>query len=730
MLNIPIADLWNVGDDYRSRLEKLKIREVKDLFFHFPYRYLDYSKVTPISEIKPSKARFFGKNSLVQKQEDVYCVVGIVKTIKNIQSRYKKIYITKAFIEDIKAKGKGREMGEGKGGISAIWFNQPYLSQSIKAKTKIALVGKVSFSQGSFISPDFEIIADNNKKELIHTCRIVPIYPVTRGLTSKWYRYLLKPLLDKHTVDLIEYIPEEIRKKYNLLSINQAIKEIHFPRSVDSVEKARYRFCFEELFLIQLQILKIRQKSQKEKTFQIKFNLKKTKQFIDSLPFQLTQDQKIVTWEILQDLEKKYPMNRLLQGDVGSGKTIVAVIAALNVIDNGYQVALMTPTEILAIQHFESISKLLNNFNIKVGLLTSKNSKISTLNKIINLKKAKLSEKTKNQEIDILIGTHSLIATSAKSKLKFKKLALVILDEQHRFGVTQRSNLSKLSEGEIVPHSLSMTATPIPRTLTLTIYGNLNFSVIKELPKNRKAIITKNISNDKRKDAYDFIQTRIDQGEQAFVICPRIEIEETNEGFINYSSASDTKTVVSEHKKLKRVFPNLKISMLHGELKSKEKAEILQNFKNKKSDILVSTSVIEVGIDIPNATIMMIEGAEMFGLAQLHQLRGRVGRSDKQSYCFLFTEKEYVSPRLRIMEKTNNGFVLAEKDLEIRGPGDFLGNRQWGIPDITMSALTDLDLIKKAKQSALETLQKSPNLSDFPELKSKLKNFQQKLHLE
>ncbi|NKQ39367.1 MAG: ATP-dependent DNA helicase RecG [Methanosarcinales archaeon] len=728
MLNDPISELWNIGDDYQARLEKLEIKKVKDLFFHFPYRYLDYSKITPINEIKPSNARFFGKNSLIQKQEDVYCVVGIVKTIKNIQSRHKKVYITKVLIEG--ARGGGWEKGKSGGAINIIWFNQPYLSQSIKPKTKIAIVGKVSFSQGAFISPDFEIITDNSKKELIHTCRIVPVYPVTRGLTSKWYRYLLKPLLDKYAADLTEYIPEAIRKKHNLLSINQAIKEIHFPRSIDLAEKARYRFCFEELFLIQLQILKTKKKSQKEKTFQIKFNLEKTKQFISSLPFQLTQDQKIVTWEILQDLEKKYPMNRLLQGDVGSGKTVVAAIAALNVIDNGYQVALMAPTEILAGQHFESIAKLLSGFNIKVGLLTSKNSKIFTLNQAVDLKKAELLKEVESQGIDLIIGTHSLIATSQKSKLKFKKLGLVILDEQHRFGVTQRSNLSKLSGGEIVPHNLSMTATPIPRTLTLTIYGNLNFSVIKELPKNRKIIITKNISDDKRKDAYDFIQTRISQGEQAFVICPRIEAKETNEGLVNYSSASDTKTVISEYEKLKTVFPNLKISMLHGKLKSKEKAEILQNFKENKSDILVSTSVVEVGIDIPNATIMMIEGAEMFGLAQLHQLRGRVGRSDKQSHCFLFTEKEYISPRLRVMEKTNNGFILAEKDLEIRGPGDFLGNRQWGIPDITMSALTDLALIEKAKQSAIEILKKSPDLDNYPELKSRLSNFQQKLHLE
>ncbi len=759
MLDFQVGELRNVGNTYQQRLQRLGIKKVKDLFFHFPYRYLDYSQITPIAEIREEKSLSFfdEKERVIQKQKDTHCAVGIVKNIHTIRSKYKKIQVTEALIEDISGQGE----------IKAVWFNQVYLSQSIKRGTKIALVGKISFPQRSFISPDYEIIT-NNEKEMIHTCRIVPIYPVTYGLSSKWYRYLLKPILDKYANQLVEYIPEETREKYKLMAIGDAIKEIHFPTSIDLAEKARYRFSFEELFLIQLSVLKEKQKIQSQKTFKIEFNLEKTKKLIDSLPFQLTKDQKVVSWEILKDLDKNYPMNRLLQGDVGSGKTVVAVIGALNVINNGYQVALMAPTEILALQHFENISKLLKGFKIRVGLLTSKNSKVFIQDKIIDLKKDELFEEVKNQGIDFLIGTHSLISSPSKTlklskvspseigllrspshpseigslclpsrraggvnKLEFKKLALIILDEQHRFGVDQRASLSKLSKEKIVPHSLSMTATPIPRTLALTIYGDLNFSIIREMPKDRKIVITKNIPNDKRNDAYNFIREKVQKGEQVFVICPRIEKESTETSFTTYKKWDDVKTVVKEHEKLsKKIFPDLRISMLHGKIKSKEKEKILKDFRDKKSDILVSTSVIEVGIDIPNATIMMIEGAEHFGLAQLHQLRGRVGRSDKQSYCLLFTENQDISPRLRAMEKIHNGFDLAEKDLKIRGPGDFIGSRQWGVPDITMSALTDLNLIQKAKDSALEILKKSPNLSNFPELKNRLDLFQQKIHLE
>ncbi len=723
MLDLPIGEIWKIEDVYQQRLHRLGIDKVRDLFFHFPYHYFDYSKITPISELKYQKEFLkFEKKDLILRQKNIYCIIGVIKTIKTIQSKFKKIKVTEAVIEGVDKKHR----------LRVVWFNQSYLSQYLKPATKIALAGKLS-PQKILISPDYEIITD---KELIHTCRLVPAYPVTRGLSSKWYRYILKPFLDESAKDLIDPIPEEIKEKQNLLSLKVAIQEIHFPSSVVKADQARFRFCFEELFLIQCHILKVKKEIEKQKSFKFKFNLKKTKKLLSALPFELTQDQKIATWEIIKDFKKNYPMNRLLQGDVGSGKTVVAIIASLNIIDNGQQVALMAPTEILAVQHFESISNMLKEFKINIGLLTSKNSKAFISGEIVNFKKPQFFEKVKNQKIDLLIGTHSLISKpNSKNSLGFKKLGLVILDEQHRFGVGQRSNLLKLSK-KTIPHSLSLTATPIPRTLTLTVYGDLNFSIIREMPKGRKIVITKNVPAHKRKDAYDFIEKRVNQGEQVFVICPRIETKSdskpgSSEYFIHVKKFDDVKTVVEEYQKLsKKIFPNLRISMLHGKIKSKEKQEILANFRNKKSDILVSTSVIEVGIDIPNATIIMIEGAELFGLAQLHQLRGRVGRSDKQSYCLLFSGKEAVSSRLRAMEKISNGFDLAEKDLKIRGPGDFVGNRQWGVADITMSALTDLDLIKKTRDSALEILQKSPDLMDFPELKKRLDSFQKKIHLE
>lgn len=709
MLDSLVSEVWFIEDIYKKRLKRLGIEKIEDILFHFPIRYLDYSKILSITELSKLKTRIE-----LEENQSFFSVVGKIEDIKTIRSKYKKIYVTEAIIGD----DNGNQ-------IRTVWFNQPYLSDLIKNK-KVSLAGRIE--KNKLTSPDYEIIDD--KKELIHTCRLISIYPLTRGITSRWYRYIVKTILDKYLDEVSESIPEKIRKKYSLISIKEALKEIHFPTSFALAQKARYYFSFEKSFLIQLSTLREKKKKKEEKAFKINFNLKKTRKLVNSLPFKLTQDQKISSWQILKDLEKNYPMNRLLQGDVGSGKTIVVVINILNVIDSGYQAVFMAPTEILAVQHFSNIRELLKDFSIKIGLLTSKNNKVFIQNKIIDVKtKAELLKMAENHEIDLLIGTHSLISSSKGNKLKFKKLAFVVLDEQHRFGVQQRIFLLKLSEK--TPHNLSMTATPIPRTLMLTIYGNLNFSTIKEMPKGRKKIITKIITNNKRKDLYDFIKERVKDGEQVFVICPRIEKKEPEDQFPKFI-LSETKTVTKEFEKLSKIFSNLSLSMLHGRIKSEEKNRILESFRDKKIDILIATSLIEVGIDIPNATIMIIEGAEFFGLAQLHQLRGRIGRSDKQSYCFLFTEKEdnEQSDRLKTMEKTYDGFVLAEKDLEIRGAGDFIGHRQWGIPDVTMVALTDLKMIKKVKEAALSIFVEDSTLSNYPELKSRVNAFQQKTHLK
>jgi len=432
-------------------------------------------------------------------------------------------------------------------------------------------------------------------------------------------------------------------------------------------------------------------------------------------------------------------MNRLLEGDVGSGKTMVAMIAALNAVKAGYQMAFMAPTEILAKQHFKTFSQFLKKIKINIGLITGKESYFK--NKKISRKE--LLEKTKNGEIDILIGTHALIQNPKTSRkdlgVKFKNLALVVIDEQHRFGVEQRARLCHTRSGgypKTIPHLLSMTATPIPRPLALTIYGDLDISLIQELPKGRKKIITKVIPPQKRKEAYDFIRDQIKEGRQVFVICPRIEpvnnLQLTTDN-LQLISWAEVKAVKKEFEKLsKEIFPDLKVGQLHGKMKTEEKEEVMKKFQEDKIDILVSTSVVEVGIDIPNASIMLIEGAERFGLAQLHQFRGRVGRSVFQSYCLLFTEmySKTINARLRALVSCENGFELAEKDLAIRGPGDFEGKRQWGIPDLAMASLKDISLVEKTREEAKEILAEDPQLKKYPLLKEKLEEFRKRIHLE
>jgi ATP-dependent DNA helicase RecG len=513
-------------------------------------------------------------------------------------------------------------------------------------------------------------------------------------------------------------------------------------------------------------MLEQKKKFQSQAAPQIKFHQELIKNFIASLPFKLTNAQRKAAWEILQDIEKPRPMNRLLEGDVGSGKTIVAAIAALQTAKAGFQAAFMAPTEILANQHYNEISKILSGFNINVGLLTSADAKISfgDSEKPISIMETSLSKKEafkkiETGEIQIIIGTHSLI----QDKIQYKSLGLVVIDEQHRFGVSQRQaltsglntdrskNISYASasnprKSAFKPHFLSMTATPIPRTLTLTAYGDLDLSILNEMPEGRQKIIAKVIPPSNRQKAYDFIRQQIKNGRQAFVICPRIEASDKNQGVSdeNFLASSllpltskhswnDVKTVTEEYEKLsQKIFPDLKIAMLHGKLKAKEKEKIMKDFKDGKIDILVSTSVIEVGIDIPNAAVMMIEGSERFGLAQLYQFKGRVGRGEHQSYCFLFTESSSRATwsRLKAIATAKNGFELAEKDLKIRGPGEFYGTRQWGLPDLTMASLSDTELIKICRDEAEKLLSKDLELKNNPRLKEKLKNFRQGLHLE
>jgi len=697
-LSTPIEEIPRIGPQYQKKLKKLGIKRVRGLLFHFPHRYEDFSNIVPISKIKINES---------------CSIQGKILEIKNTRTWKKRMILTQAIVED------------NSGAIKVIWFNQPYLINVLKGGDFVCLAGKMALRQGEtyLSSPAYEKLTTYNLQpttnNLIHTGRLVPVYPETEGLSSRWLRFILKPLLIKLKKEILESIPEKIRIKYQLLPIQKAIWQVHFPDSRKLAKAAKERFAFEELFNLSLSVLRERQRLRKERAIAIPLDLGLVKDFLKSLPFELTESQKKSAWQILKDLEKPRPMNRLLEGDVGSGKTVVAAMAALNVVKAGYQVAFMAPTEILAKQHFKTINELLKKFDIKIGLLTG-------------------DEKTEG-EVDILIGTHALI----QDQVKFRKLALVIVDEQHRFGVEQRAKLCQ--QKNFIPHLLSMTATPIPRTLSLTIYGDLDLSLITELPKGRKKIITKVIPPEKREGAYQFIRKQVKDGRQVFVICPRIESTNDKRQTTNDNKSSvvsrksaviswaEVKAVKDEYQKLsKEVFPDLKIGMLHGRMKTEEKEKIMRKFKQGKIDVLVSTSVVEVGIDVPNATLMMIEGAERFGLAQLHQFRGRVGRSKYQSFCFLFTDSpaKKTHQRLKALITSENGFELAEKDLEIRGPGDFSGSRQWGIPDIAMASLKDMFLVQNSRQAAKEILEEDPELKKYPLLKAKLEEFQQRVHLE
>lgn len=726
-LSTSVENIPRIGLSYARKLKKFGIKTVQDLLFYFPARYDDFSEIIPISQAR-------------QKLKETVCVQGVITEIQNIKTFRKWMTITEATIEDQKSY------------IKVIWFNQPYLTKTLKEDDFVCLAGKVSLGkEGLYLNnPAYERINEFGKNEyLTHTGRIVPVYSETRGLTSKWLRYAIKPLLYRFAEQVPESLPSEIMKKFKFLSVNEALWQLHFPDTFEAADAAKARFSFEELFLIQLNVLKERTKLMQKKSPACPMDSELMKKFTNSLPFKLTDSQRKSAFQILKDLEKTIPMSRLLEGDVGSGKTVVATMAALSAAKNNYQIAFMAPTEILAKQHFKSISDLLKNFGVRIGLLTSKETRIFKNNEITEVSKKSLLGDAENGEIDIIIGTHSLI----QKGVEFKNLALVVLDEQHRFGVEQRAKLMHVKK--LVPHLLSMTATPIPRTLALTVYGDLDLSLISEMPKNRKKVKTIIVNPNQRQEAYDFIEKQVKQGKGVFVICPKIEsnIKKTeskiNEitassagaisGFVpkNYDlrtlSILEVKAVKDEYERLsEKVFPDLRITMLHGKMKPKEKEKIMIDFKNGEIDILVSTSVVEVGVDVPRATIMMIEGAERFGLAQLHQFRGRVGRSDMQSYCFLFTTSpdQLNRKRLKALVASNNGFELAQKDLEIRGPGSLYGTQQWGLPDMAMQGLSNIFLVEKTRNAAKEILEKDPELKNYPLLKERLKNFQQRIHFE
>ncbi len=675
-LSSKISDLSRVGKVGAKLLKKLGLENIQDLLFYLPFRYDDFSLISKIADLQ------VGQTTNVR---------GEIQLIQNKRSFKRRINITEALISDETDS------------LKIIWFNQPFLAKNLKPGDLVSLAGRVSESQGqlTMISPQYEKVYG---ADLVHTQGLIPNYHLTEGLTQKQLRYFIKQIITLAD-GVPEWLPKNIIKKIGLIDLATALKKIHFPKNKEDVEPARRRLAFSELFLRQLKSQMIKKEISERQAISIKFQEAATKDFVGGLPFQLTDDQKKAAWEIIQDLGKARPMSRLLEGDVGSGKTVVAAMAMLNVVINKKRAALMAPTEILAEQHFNSLNNLFKNSEFKIGLLTG-TKKIKDVN-----------------EFDIIVGTHAII----QKKVNIENLALAIVDEQHRFGVNQRQQIIDFNKkDDSVPHFLSLTATPIPRSLALAIYGDLDLSIIKTLPKNRKPIITKLVKETERQKAYNFIREQIKSGRQIFVICP----------LIDESDNLETKSVKAEHKRLaEEIFPEFKIGLLHGKMKSADKDAVMKSFSNKEMDILVSTSVIEVGIDVPNASVILIEGAERFGLAQLHQFRGRVGRSEHQSYCLLFPSKEEnnsdkTMDRLGALEKYNDGFMLAKIDLKMRGAGEIYGDTQSGFPELQIASLFDYELIKKSAEEAAAIIKIDSDLRAHPLLREKLGEWEDKIHLE
>lgn len=710
-LNTPIEELNKVGKSTASRLRRLGLNTVRDLLYYFPFRYEDFRRIVPIKEL----------------QDDEAVTVKVkLELIANKRSWKSRKMITEALVSD------------DTGSLRIVWFNQPFITKLLHPGETIFLSGVIKSDMlgAQMISPVYEKVG---KAASAHTARLVPIYPLTNGLTQKQIRYLVSQIIN--LVDQFkEWLPEEILEKFDLVPLGSALHGVHFPEDEKDLKLSLDRLKFDELFVLQLKSARARLHKESIKAPKLVFPEAQIKDFVNALPFRLTKTQKVSAWEILQDLDKEIPMNRLLSGDVGSGKTVVAAMAMYSAVLNKYQAVLLAPTEILARQHYNSLIKFLGN-KLKIGLV-SKNFR--ELNYELGIKNQKKTKKFPDSSFiihnsDIIVGTHALLS----EKIEFSNLGFVVVDEQHRFGVGQRKEIKNKGLGV---HFLSMTATPIPRSLALTLYGDLDVSIINELPIGRKPIMTRLVEPHNRSKAYEFIRGQVKQGRQVFVVCPLIEegiknkekgtsedveLSEKNSRSLFLTPYSlDKKSVMSEYEKLsKQIFSDLRVGYLHGKLKSEEKEKIMGQFKNNEIDILVSTSVVEVGVDIPNASVMMIEGAERFGLAQLHQFRGRVGRSIHQSYCFLFVgvESARAMDRLKYFEKNLDGFKLAEKDLEMRGPGEVYGVEQSGMANLRLAKLTDREIIKKAREAAKLV---APNLEKYPRLLGKFKEWEESVHLE
>lgn len=668
-LMTPLDHIKGVGPKTAEDFQLAGLQTVNDLITFLPRAYEDFSQVTAIADVHP------GKLTIKAKCEKI--------TTRPVR---RGLRITTATLAD--------ETGK----LQAVWFNQPYREKQLKTGEEFYFSGEFEFNFNRYqlSNPSAEKVSELP----VQTDRILPVYRAIRGLKTSLVRKILAELRPLITM-LPETLPANLVKQEKLISRSDAVLGMQFPESIEDISHAKERIAFEELFALLLASQFNRVENAKLDGWLIPFNQKVVKAFVEKLPFSLTNAQRSAAWEILQDFEKAVPMNRLLQGDVGSGKTVVAGLAARQAAHEGFQTALMAPTEILASQHAETLNTLLSPFGVKVGLLTGS---------VKGKAREQLYAAIKNGDVDVVVGTHALI----QSTVDFHQLGFVVIDEQHRFGVNQRQELLKKSAR--MPHLLAMTATPIPRSLALTVYGELDISILNEKPKDRKDIATKIWSPNSRPQLYTLIDEQITQGHQAYVICTLIDGNPTNE----------LKSVQIEFKRLDQgVFKHRRIGLLHGKLKSSEKEAVMKQFAEGELDILVSTTVVEVGVDVPNATVILIEDADRFGLAQLHQLRGRVGRSSEQSYCYLMTSSSSTpSQRLKEIERSNDGFYLAEVDLKLRGPGEIYGRAQHGELNLQVATLADTKLIARAQKAAQAFVASGEDLLHYSQLATDVRHYQ------
>lgn len=666
-LDSSVSRLKGVGPVVKTGLDRLRIETVRDLLYYFPRRWEDFSKIYKITDIKPG----------------LVTVRARVERVNLRRALRRKLTITEAILSD------------DTGTIKAAWFNQPYLASTLKEGQEYFFAGKFEFKSNnlSLQAPSFEVVKSGSD---LKSGKIVPIYPETNAISSKIISKLIDQVIDL-TDELPDDLPADIIASQTLMPHSQAIRLIHQPIRPLELELAKKRLSFEEIFYLVLTGLTIKREIQTEPSVEIAFNLKNAKIFLEAIAFELTPSQKKAAWTIFGDLAGGQAMNRLLEGDVGSGKTAVALMAAFMAVRSGYQVALMVPTEVLARQHFKTIQKLFAELGVSIDIL------------IAALKPAEkklVHDRLANGQTQFVIGTHALLS----EKVNFTSLGLVVIDEQHRFGVDQRRQVR--AKADFMPHLLSMTATPIPRSLALVIYGDLDLSVITDMPPGRKPVKTKLVTEVEREKIYSSVDRLIEKGQQVFVVCP----------LIDDSQELAAKSVTKEYDKLsKSIFAHRRIGLVHGRLKADQKEAVMAKFAAGQLDILIATSVIEVGIDVPNATVIIIEGADRFGLAALHQLRGRVGRSSLQSHCYLFSESDQPATlqRLGALERSNDGFRLAQIDLEMRGPGEIYGRRQHGELDLRMASILDLELIQVVKKAA-ESFLNSQNLLEYDRLTERI----------